>query len=108
MSIASYENLHMFGMIPAWINPASDEPLWQQVHRNYGHGGGWRDYNGFTPIKTADGKYILRHAGDPDLPEFGRIRLGSQMLVIFDCSWVMWMSLNIDGDMVEHKIARID
>lgn len=108
MSIVSYENLHLFGMIPHMLQPASDEPMWKQIHRGYGHGGGWNDYNGFTVHKNEDGKYRLSHAGDPDLHEIGRIRFGSQMIVLFDYAWVLWMSLNIDGDMVEHKIARID
>lgn len=108
MSIVAYENLNAFGLIPMMLNPASDEEMWKQIDRNYAHGGGWRDYDGFTVVKQDNGKYHLQHSGDPDLKEIGRIRFGSQMIVLFDYSWVLWMSLNIDGDMVEHKIARID
>jgi hypothetical protein len=108
MSIVSYNNLDAFGLIPNWLLPSSDEPIWQQVHRHYAHGGGWHDNNSFTVHKNEDGTYRLSHEGDPDLHERGRIRLGSQMLVAFDYSWMLWMSLNVDGDMVEHKIARID
>jgi hypothetical protein len=108
MSIVTYQNLDAFGMIPDMLNPASDEPMWKQIDRNYAHGGGWKDYKGFTVHKDDNGKYRLSHEGDPDLHEIGRIRFGSQMIVLFDYSWVLWMSLNIDGDMVDHKIARVD
>lgn len=108
MSVVTYDNLHLFGMIPHMLNPASDEPMWQQIHRGYSHGGGWRDFEGFDVSKAPDNKYRLHFPGDPAYDEIGRIRFGSQMIVLFQYDWVLWMSLNIDGDMVEYKVARID
>jgi hypothetical protein len=108
MSIVSYENLEAFGEIPKMLSPASDVPMWQQIDAGYQHGGGWNDFEGFTVSKTEGGKYRITYPGDPAHVEVGRIRFGSQQIILFDYDWVLWMSLNVDGDMVEHKIARID
>jgi len=98
-------NIEALGMIPAWIDPNQEDPLWYQVHENYAHGGGWRDYDGFTVERGSGGRrYVLSHAGDPDMREIARLQTASEVLVMFPYSWVLWQNLD-DG---ETKIARID
>ena len=93
------DNIEVWGMIPSFLN-GSDDPLWKQIDLHYAHGGGWRDFDGFEV--TVSDRYSIKYFGDPDLLEQGRITKDNEMLVMFDCAWVLWT----DG--VDTKIARID
>lgn len=108
MTRVSYENLDAFGLIPDMLNPASTELMWKQIDAAYGHGGGWHDFNGFAVTKDGDGKYHMQYPGDPAYDEIGRIRFDQQMLVMFDYGWVLWVLLDADSNMIEHKVARVD
>lgn len=95
----------LWGIIPSFINPyKTDTPMWQEVDLNYAHGGGWRDFEGFTVSQTENDTYQLEYAGDPPLPELGRITRGTEVLAIFDHAWCLWA----DTESGETKVARID
>lgn len=94
----------LWGMIPSFINPyESGTPMWREVDLNYAHGGGWRDFDGFK-VSEVEGTYQLEYAGDPPLPERGRITRGTEVLAIFDHAWCLWA----DTESGETKVARID
>jgi hypothetical protein len=93
----------MWGMIPHFLSPHSEQPLWEQIHNNYSHGGGWNDFDKFEVTKDADtGKYTLTYPGDPAYVERDRLTMGDEVLVLFDYSWILWT----DG--TDTKVARID
>lgn len=95
-------DLSAWGMIPAFVSPVNDMPMWQQVHHNYMHGGGWNDFDGFEVRQDDNGRYEIEYPGDPVYFERSRITIGDEMLVLFNYSWILW----VRGD--EQKIARID
>lgn len=103
----SFNNLHAFGLIVQFLEPSDITPMWKQIDRNYQHGGGWRDFDGFEVGQRGD-EFTLTYDGDPPYEERGRITFRDtvtdeeELLVIFDSAWVLWKK----GD--EHKIARID
>lgn len=96
----------VWGMIPAWLNSEDDAPLWEQVHKHYAHGGGWRDFEGFKVLQGSltSGPFQIQYPGDPVYYELGRIFdvESGEILVMFESSWVLWTDEN------ETKIARID
>ena len=96
------KHIEAWGFIPHMLNPTSDKPLWEQIHDNYAHGGGWNDFDKFDLSQTDKGTYMLTYPGDPAYVERDRMRIGDEALVLFDHSWIMW----IKGD--EVKVARID
>lgn len=95
-------DLSAWGMIPAFISPTCEKPMWEQVHENYSHGGGWHDFDGFEVSQDDKGHYMMQYPGDPVYHERSRITVGDEMLVLFNYSWLLW----VNGD--EQKIARID
>lgn len=96
-------DLSAWGMIPAFISPVDETPLWEQVHNNYGHGGGWNDFKGFAVLQGGDDEpYKIQYPGDPHYMERSRIEIGDERLVLFNYGWVLWT----DGE--TEKIARID
>ena len=96
-------NLNAWGMILGWIDPNDNTPMWEQIDRNYAHGGGWNDFDGFRVVAgDKDTPYVIQYPGDPVHTEVSRIMLDDEILVIFNYSWVLW------SDGTDTKIARID
>lgn len=98
-------NAETWGFVPTMLDVDADMPLWEQVHNNYSHGGGWNDFNGFDVVQDDRQQYLIKYPGDPVYHERGRIEREQDMLIIFDYSWVMWVDKT---DPTKHKIARID
>lgn len=97
-----------WGLILDMLDPIDPMPLWEQIHANYAHGGGWHDFEGFEVAQgDADGtEYVIKYAGDPAYTEVSRIQRGNEQLVLFHHSWVLWTN-GTEHDNVT-KIARID
>lgn len=98
-------NRMAWGFIPEWIDERDERPMWEQVHENYAHGGGWQNFSGFDILSgDADNMYRIAYAGDPEMHEIGRIQREADRLIMFDHEWVLWQSATSD----EWKMARID
>lgn len=93
-----------WGLIPFFLSPFNPKPLWEQIHDQYRHGGGWRDFDGFTVSVNEDGQYSIEYAGDPPMHEIGRITYGNELILLFDHSWLLWT----DTESGEEKVARVD
>jgi len=92
-----------WGYILDWLDPHDPTPAKEQIDRNYQHGGGWRDFPGFT-VKGGDGnKFTLHYPGDPPQREISRLYFGEELVVLFEHSIVM--IVQADGS---HVIAHID
>lgn len=100
-----------FGLIvwENWIDVDDPTPLWEQVDRNYGHGGGWRDFDGFEILAgSGDEPFSMQYPDDPPYTERGRITrghdnvTGPEYLMSMGHGWMLW----VHGD--THKVARID
>lgn len=78
---------HM-GLIPFFLNEHDPRPAVEQFSEAYI--AGWNDMKDFTLKKGVNpyDAYKLTFAGDPDLPEIGRVQLRDETIVLFDCSWV--------------------
>ena len=51
----------MLGFIPTFLSSEDPRPAAQQIDSNYGHGGGWRAFPGFTLLEDGN----LKYPGDP-------------------------------------------
>jgi len=95
-------HIEAWGFIPHMISPHADEPMWEQIHLNYGYGGGWNDFIGFDVTVNSDDLYQMQYPGDPPYIERDRFVIDDETLVLFDHSWLLW----VKGD--EHRVARVD
>lgn len=93
------------GFIPSWLNESSKSGAVEQIDKNYSHGGGWRDFNGFTLKGEIDSEVgpLLLYPGDPPTAAVCHWKVGDEQVVLFDHAWVA--VVQPDGS---HRIARID
>ena len=90
----------MLGFIPAWVD-ASDTSMCDQINDNYGHGGGWRDFDGFD-VNPLSGD--MHFPGDPVTIPIAAYRSANEVLWFYRYSWVSVKNL----DSGEIRVARID
>lgn len=74
------------GAIPYWLVDHGQLTLTEQLHRSYGHGGGWQPFHGFT---LADDN-SLHFPGDPPQQPIAMIEVKGHEEVVFmyEHSWV--------------------
>lgn len=77
------------GIIPEFLSEADPRPAIAQLHANYAHGGGWRDFEGFTLAGGEDEPYRLEYPDDPPMKEIARTKLRQETIIIFQYSWVV-------------------
>lgn len=100
-----WTNPHYAGFIPMWIRDREGDSFVDQIHRNYGHGGGWHDFSGFE-LRNADkvGQACLEYPGDPAMREVSRFTGKAETLILFRSDWVAVVN-NATGS---YRVARID
>jgi hypothetical protein len=86
------------GEIPLWLSESDPDSAQQQIHKNYGHGGGWHPMTGFTMEST-----ILRYPGDPPFAPLARMQMRGEMIYIYEYGIVAIVQK--DGSF---EAARID
>lgn len=102
------------GFIPHWLNEADEDDAVEQLHKNYGHGGGWHDTEGWTlliGIKQSEAKdhvkmncmYWLDYPEDPLLPMRALGIMRKEMVIVFDHGYVAV----VQPDMT-FRVARMD
>lgn len=91
--------LAMIGIIPDLIS--SDEPVIDQVNRNYAHGGGWSPFTGFK-LNRAD--MSITYPGDPAFLPCAKAQINEKETVyIYPNAWVL---IDRGGD--DWEISRMD
>lgn len=91
----------LWGMIPNFIDPASEEPLKDQLDRSYICG--FKHQEGFTLRELSDGTYHALYEGDPPQIEVDRWEVCGQLLVLFPYAYVA--AIEADGS---YAVARMD
>jgi hypothetical protein len=72
------------GMIPYWLDENNPLPAAEQLDANYGHGGGWRPFKGFTLRKD----YSIDYPGDPPLRPIAEMHLRDELILMYEQGWV--------------------
>jgi hypothetical protein len=91
----------LVGFLPTFIDDDDPRPAVTQLDTHYGHGGGWRDMQGFT---LNDGiEPTLSYAGDPPVHAVAWWKLRDERIILFDSAWVC--VVQPDGS---YRIARMD
>lgn len=91
--------LEHLGFIPYFLNDNDPDDAVKQIDKNYGHGGGWRDYNGFT----MDDDGTLNGKGDPPLHPLATTSLRDETIYFYRHSWVA-----VRQPDKSFRVARID
>jgi len=94
---ATYDHV---GFIPEWLNETDPDSAKQQIHKNYGHGGGWHPMNGFTSLP---GEFVLHYPGDPPFRPVARMKLRDEWVYVYIAGFVA--IFQPDGSF---EVARID
>lgn len=106
MAIPDWKLLHprmkpeYLGYIPFWLNDKDKLGAAEQIHRAYGHGGGWLSAKGFTMDRSTG---TLNYPGDMPLKPLAMCRLRDEVVYFYDHSWVAVVQPNGSFD-----VARID
>lgn len=104
-AVLTFTNLGYWGLIPDFLSVHDPRSAVDQIHDNYHHGGGWRDWTqgSIELVDEGPGRAVLRLGGE-EFPEVARGRLRNERLYLFDCSFVaVWP---LDGGAL--RVARVD
>jgi hypothetical protein len=71
------------GLIPEFLSVYDPRPAKEQINENYQHGGGWRDFKGFT----VNPDNSLQYPGDPPMKLLIEGKLRDETLRLYDASW---------------------
>jgi hypothetical protein len=97
-------NPEALGLIPLFLSENDPRPAKEQLHENYLHGGGWRPFEGFIlGFFNLSGAAFLDYPGDLPMREVGRAELRSELIIVFECSWVCIVQPDDT-----YEIARMD
>ena len=101
------DGYQMLGFIPGMLDENDPDPVCNQLHKNYAHGGGWRPFEGFTMTRTAGGKFRIKYSGDPSYDEVARIYCKDKIVAVFPHGWVAVID-NTAEEVPPHEISRMD
>jgi hypothetical protein len=88
------------GLLPTFLDLNDPRPAREQLDANYQHGGGWQPFKGFTFHTETS---TLRYPGDPPMRALAAMRLRDELIVVFECDWVMIRQK--DGS---YEVCRMD
>ena len=88
------------GFLPSFLDDDNPAPAKQQLNDNYGHGGGWSPFKGFT---FSPGTFDLCYPGDPPQKLVAETYLREEHILLYDCAWVV--IIQPDGSW---EVARMD
>lgn len=93
------------GIIPLFLQAGDKRGAVEQIDEHYAHGGGWRDFEGFTLKRPSEDKasWYLQYPDDPPMRLVAHSQLRDETILIFEYAWVA--VVQSDGS---YKIARID
>lgn len=87
------------GELPSYLNEDDPRPAREQFHAHYGHGGGWRPFEGHTLTPSR----MLTYPGDPPLPPLASLQFRDELIIVHPYSWVTIVQK--DGT---YETARMD
>jgi hypothetical protein len=90
------------GELPDWLDDDDPDSAAQQIHKHYGHGGGWHPFQGTIP-PTLSRLYELCYPGDPPLMPLAGTKLRHELIFLYPHSWLAI----IQPDRT-FEVARID
>jgi hypothetical protein len=88
------------GYLPCFINKDDPKPLAEQIHANYGHGGGWQPLSGWT-FNAKDSS--IKYPGEPKLMPLAKITVRDETAYFYRSAWLAILS---PGKPVE--VSRVD
>lgn len=83
-----FTNREAAGLIPHFLSLSDPRPAKEQIHEGYAHDGGWRPFSVFQLLLTQNGLAWLEYPGDPKLYEISRAKFRSELLILFQFSWL--------------------
>lgn len=93
-----FSEFDMTGPMFSWLDEQNPEDAVTQLDRAYGHGGGWKDFEGFG---HETGK--LTYPGDPAMRMIATAQLRDETIELFESAWVC--VTQSDGSF---RVARMD
>lgn len=78
---ATYDHV---GGIPDMISQNNPSKAKDQLNAGYGHGGGWRPFDGFRLQPDNSIKY----PGDPALQPLAEMKLRDELILVYEHAWV--------------------
>ena len=91
----------VLGLLPLWVSVDATPSMIDEIHENYGHGGGWQDFKGFNvDIETG----AMTYPGDPVQYPIAMMVGDSEVIWLYSGSWVTVM----DRATKLCRTARID
>ena len=77
------------GLLPLFLDHNDPRPARDQIHEAYAHGGGWKEFTGFTP--HIDWAYpmnsYLSYPEDPPMRAVAFALFGEELVLLFQGSW---------------------
>ena len=71
------------GIIPQFLSEYCEDDAVTQLNANYAHGGGWRDFEGFSLVGDE-----LHYPGDPPTLKLSEGKLRGERILVFEYGWV--------------------
>jgi hypothetical protein len=97
------EPFDLVGFTPSFLNEASTDDAVTQLDRNYAHGGGWHEFEGFKLVGADTDAPELHYPGDPPTEAVARWVLRDERIILFDHAWVA--VVQPDGSF---RVSRMD
>lgn len=91
--------VEMLGHIPDFLDTKDPRPAKEQLHSNYGHGGGWNKFEKMEMRSDGD----LQYPGDPPFERLGEMQLRDETIAVFNHAWVA--IIQKDGS---YEVAHMD
>jgi hypothetical protein len=91
----------LVGYTPTFLDPSDPDDAVAQLHKNYAHGGGWHEFEGFTFVDGDEPK--LMYPGDPPTLPVAWWQLRDERIILFDHAWVA--VVQPDGSF---RVSRMD
>jgi len=88
------------GFIPTFLSEDDPRTAREQIHANYGHGGGWIPAKGFTLDQET---MTLTYPGGPPLKPVATSMLRDEMILVYPYAWVVIVAP--DG---AYEVSRCD
>ncbi|HEX3522788.1 MAG TPA: hypothetical protein VHT52_11960 [Stellaceae bacterium] len=88
------------GMLPDMLDENDPRSARDQLDANYRHGGGWQPFHGFSFDHE---NQTLHYPGDPPMHALAAMHIREEMVVLFECDWVMILQRD-----ASYEIARMD
>lgn len=100
-----YSVFDIVGFLPQFLDDESDWRARKQIDEAYAHGGGWRDFKGFTLHNPRSQRPKLTYPGDPptEAVAYWKLPLTDELVILFDHAWVAVVAADDS-----FEIARID